>query len=459
MAAAEAKAETRVRRAISSKNTTAVASTPPQFPATRAAPATVALRRSSATKRLVETQRLALPDDQADDVLAASPPSTSTSTSATVSARPRPLPEPDLIVPVASIQVALATAAALVGAALLIASEDSAFWALALTVIAGGGGSLGYLLAQRRHSLRAAGYALLLAQLGMLAWLLAIVGPRASVLALAPIVALLTLRMSGRVAALAAIAGALAIYAVASALALAGLLSPAIDASAGMLALLDGVLAGLGLLGTLAGALDLQARKARAEAAAPARRYELRMRRARVAELRQQVEDDADELMRALSEALRGTGITPPQVRGPLSPLAEGVVSAAERLATLQQDREDRIRIEAALRAVTREVERAWLGLPWVWPQASGTALDELVALLRAPRPTNTNTRTPWAGETLTPVPLPTLDTAPVPRISASSASASVPDLSRLRPRAPVLPWSEWDEWRGWDPNQVRDGT
>jgi hypothetical protein len=133
----------------------------------------------------------------------------------------------------------------------------------------------------------------------------------------------------------------------------------------------------------------------------------------------------------------------------------------AERLATLQQDREERVRMDAALRAIIREVERAWLGLPWVWPRASGTALDELVALLRAPRPEDA--QAVWPHETPTLLTLPTIDTAPMPRVSLPGASTSndsrpsVPGPARFQSRAQALPWSEWDEWRGWNPTEQRD--
>ena len=32
-------------------------------------------------------------------------------------------------------------------------------------------------------------------------------------------------------------------------------------------------------------------------------------------------------------------------------------------------------------------IERAWVGLPWSWPDATGTLLDDMLALLRMPPP------------------------------------------------------------------------
>jgi hypothetical protein len=359
------------------------------------------------------------------------------------------------LVPVAGVHAALAAAGALVGAALLVASQPAALWALAFTAIVGLGGWIGYALAQGKRT-DAAGWVLLISQITALVWLLAVVGPRASALALAPIPTLLALHLRGRGAATLVTLTLLALYIVAFSLALTGLLAPALVASPTALDALDLAFVGVGLLATLTGIVRLHARQTRAEAAARARLYELRAQHARSAGLRQQIEEDADSLARSLLEALRGQGIQPLQARGALSPLGESVAAVAERMQTLQQDREDRLRIEAALRAITREVERAWLGLPWVWPQPSGTALDDLVALLRAPRPADS--QAPWTSETPTLVPIPSLDSAPIPRILPRHISS--PDLSRPRMPIHALPWNEWDEWRGWDPLQQRqDGA
>jgi len=66
--------------------------------------------------------------------------------------------------------------------------------------------------------------------------------------------------------------------------------------------------------------------------------------------------------------------------------LAETIMDTASRLEVLQRDREERLRLEGALRVVIRAVERQWLGIEPEWPGNTGTAIDDLVALLRAPR-------------------------------------------------------------------------
>ena len=176
----------------------------------------------------------------------------------------------------------------------------------------------------------------------------------------------------------------------------------------------------------------------------------------------------------ALAEALRGQGISRLNAGPEFDALAERVALVAERLRTLQRDREDRLRIEGALRGLIREVERAWLGLPWTWPAPSGTTLDELIALLRAPR--SHETPASWPDETPTLVPIPSAISQPSrpwdvvtpnelawtsrPRdllysqlplgLDESDAGHAVPA------RLSQPPGQEWDVWRDWDPNQSR---
>ncbi len=381
-------------------------------------------------------------------------------------------PEPKLVMLVAGGHAAVATLAALAGAVLLVEEQAVAVWPLALTAVAGVGGWLAYALAQQKRSRSLAGVALLCSQLGMLAWLLAFVGPRAAVLVLVPAMTFLALRTAGRVAAGSGVAVALALYALFVALALRGTVGPVVALDAGATAVLDGVLVVLGLVVMFLAANWSHTARMRAESAARARQQEALQLRVRTSALRQQVEDDVELLHRALAVALQGQGIEPVRVEGVLSPLAESVNATAERLATLQRDREDRVRLEGAVRSVTRVVERAWLGLPWTWPAPSGTVLDELVAFLRAPRPHEATME--WSDETPTLVPIPSMDATPTSRPpelrpypslrslagepgaaapSRALAGEEVPAVPAVPPAfsAPPLPWREWDEWHNWD--------
>jgi hypothetical protein len=380
--------------------------------------------------------------------------------------RPRPLPEASLILPLAGVHAAMAALLSLLAVALLLNDAPMGGWLLALTLIIGVGGGLGYALAQRDYLEKAAGVALLFSQLGALAWAMVVLGPRASLLLFVPAMTLLALRSAGRVPALLGVCAAGVTYAVCALLAPHGGLLPVFHLSDGALTLVDGALVSVGLITLAATVVDAQAGRLRAEAVARGRRHELRMLRAREGRLRQQAEDDAEQLEDALALALRGHGIGDRPIEALDAPLAERVMAVADRLQTLQRDREERMRLEGAIRGVIRAVERAWLGLAWTWPEPSGTAVDELVALLRTPSPREGQS-TP-SNETPTLVPIPSLDTTPLSRPHAvirplhqngvSSGSGAWPkgrmggDTPPLQPATP-LPWNEWDTWKGWDPS------
>lgn len=387
--------------------------------------------------------------------------------------RPIPLPRAELVTPVAVAHAGVAAAAAVAGAVMLLLDAPGALWPLSLTLITGVGGWLAYALAARSGARGTAATVLLASQLGILAWLLALLGPRAALLAIVPALALLALRMMGRGAAMAVAIGAFALYVVSAAVTLGAVAAPGAALDAGGAALADGLALAAGLGATLLGMLHLANSRAWSELAAQARLHEARVLRARLAQVTRQVEDDGERLEAALSRALHGGGIPPVTAGGALSPLAETVGVAAERLQTLQRDREDRLRLEGAMRAVTRAVERAWLGLPWSWPEWSGTPMDELVALLRTPRPRESREMPEvWTEETPTLLQLPALDRGMAPRSWESEPLPVYPYMAKAangwsRPleqpsgaaRRPgrsggqitPLPWNEWNQWPGWE--------
>jgi len=297
------------------------------------------------------------------------------------------LPAVDWIVPVALFHAAVAAGAALTAAALIVTIPSLSGWALSLAALAGLGAALAYLASQAKKTALAALW-LLFSALGMLAWALVAFGPRLALLAaLAPGYIALALRARGRTSAALTTLAALGCYALALVAAFSGWLHPPIVLNALGIATLDGGGAATGLVITLMTLLNWHASNARAHATAQASQHEAAFLRQRAAQTREHTEHDTDYLARALGHAIQGRGIPPVHVEGSLSPLAEMINAAAERLATLQRDREDRLRLEGALAALTRAVEQAWLGQPWAWPASSGTSVDDLVALLYTPRP------------------------------------------------------------------------
>lgn len=378
-------------------------------------------------------------------------------------ARPRPLPAVDPIPPLAGVQMAVAVCGALSGAVLLAIGRPAGWWPLTLASVSGIGGWLASILTAHP---RRAGWALVASQLLAVGWGLALVGPRSSLLVVAAAVVLVALWLCGRGAAAVAAGLAVAVYLTTVALTVVSAIRPAfvLDASSG--AVLDGAVSCFALLLMLWLALRLHSEAAKAEALAEARSFEMDVVRDRAAALRRQVEGDAAQLRLALREAQTGAPAPTVSATGALSPLADEIEVTAARLHALQRDREQRRQIERAIARLARALERAWLGLPWEWPDASGTRLDDVVALLRSPNPREIARAHLDDASGL--LPIPTLDAAHVPPwepppphpLAPLAESAPLWTSGELRAaylnsersaRQPVLPWDEWDDWRGWD--------
>ena len=259
-----------------------------------------------------------------------------------------------------------------------------------------------------------AGAVLLASQIGIVTWGMVLVGPRASLLMLVPEMLLLSLRMTGRIVAVTGVVFAVAIYVLLEILQLRQVFRPVLPLDGSWLAFLDGTLVVVGLVLLVGTALDLHASRSRADHLARSRLQELRQVRAHATQYRLRKEDEATHLQQALMSVLYKRGDWPSLLERSSSALQPTVELLAERMAILQRDREERLRLEAALLGLTREVERAWLGLPWSWPAPSDTPLDELVALLRTPTPRDE--RQEITQEIPPLVPIPSLEPAPVSR-------------------------------------------
>ncbi len=297
-----------------------------------------------------------------------------------------------LLVWVGGAQAALCGTAALVAVIALLngtagARAVSVFsWAITFALIAGTGAGLGH-LAWRMKRARLAALTLLLSQLGLLAWTLGLLGARPALMLLVPFGVALALRGLGRAAAAMVGLAALALYALTLALEMAGMWTPAVTLPTFASSALDAVLVVIGLALTALMLASLYATGERERARTRAIERAARLATIELDALRTRTEDDAEALRRALAAALRGAPTEGVRAEGALSPLAEQVNAVAERLIDLSYDREERKRLESAARRLIRNIERAWLGLSWSWPEASGVILDDLIALLRTPPP------------------------------------------------------------------------
>jgi hypothetical protein len=400
--------------------------------------------------------------------------------------RPQPMPAPDLVIPVAVVEAGLAAVSALFAAMLLLMDSAGAAWPLALAMIAGLGSWVAYGMARETsEEHQGAGAVLLVSQLGMLAWSMALVGPRVSLLLLIPGVLLLALRMTSR--AIAAVGAVLSVAIYSIFLWLQPMAQPGLSLSNSGYAVLDVALVifGMGLL--LVTALNLHTIESKALHLARIQRQELRQVRAYAKRARLQSEDEDMYLQEVLAAMLYDRGDWSSRLdlyTGPLKATAEQV---GERLAMLRGEREERQSLEAAVLSLTRAVERAWLGLPWAWPAPSSTSLDELVALLRTPNPRETEledmtyetmpfvpipsgdpslTAPPWVVPTQHPrvhqhlsdpnwsfadIPAEALDHHPEYEREAAPGGVQSDPSSATARRVSPLPWLEWDEWRNWD--------
>jgi hypothetical protein len=342
-----------------------------------------------------------------------------------------PFPAPDLVVVTTGGHAALAALAALIGAGLMLQGARAALTLLAFAALAGCSGGLAYLLAQQPETRRAAGLTLIGAQVGMLAWAMALIGPHAALLVLAPALAVLAARMVSWRAAVGQSVAILVAYLLFVWMDLAVGFTPLLAPRGAGAEVLDAVVVVAGVLLAVAALQSLSAGRERALASARAREHEARVLRVTLTRERQRTEAEADALHQALAAGLRRRPSAPVRAEGPLGLLATTINRALERLAPLHEDREERRRLEGALGQLTRALERSWLGLPWSWPEASGTPVDAVVSLLRAPRPQDVPAST-WPEDAPTLISLPTLGQLREQTAAQSSTLGSTPELPAL---------------------------
>ncbi|HEU5347138.1 MAG TPA: hypothetical protein VFU63_00870 [Ktedonobacterales bacterium] len=358
--------------------------------------------------------------------------------------RPQSSPSADWLSPVVVFHIFLMALLGLIGALQGFSSNNSlGTWILVGAIIAGAGGAVAYVFGEHESLWRFSPYVLVASQLGLLAWAMLLVGPRASLLALVPAFVEVALLMSGSLLASLVAMGALLVYAFFAGLSISVSMTPVSTPGATGAAVLDVICVVIGLLATLWLLLTIESGREHARAIARARRHEAEVLRRLVTQFRQETQDITAKLESALLQALKGQNIGTIPTEGMYRLLAETIMDTASRLEVLQRDREERLRLEGALRVAIRAVERQWLGVEPQWPDSTGTAVDELVALLRTPRLDETFEREA-ASPSITPrlIPIPTLtverDTPPPAPISHPLSSASWL-ASQRRSRRPDL--------------------
>lgn len=369
----------------------------------------------------------------------------------------RPLPEIDPLPLLTTLHAGIGAVAALTAAVLLVVHSPLALLVLALAGLAGGSSMLASLRGWTPPRRRFTGAVLLGSELAMLAWALLVVGPRASLLFLVPAMAVWALRVLGRGALSVIFAGALVLYGSAAVLLVSGPLTPALALGAAPGTAFDGTLAALGLALTLGGMDRLIRLTLKARARARAREIDVAYLRERLGKLERAVASEAETVRTTLRRSVRLRRALPLSGEGPFADIYPSVNTAMERVATLARDREERLRLEGAVRQLTQAVEKSWLGQPWTWPEESGTLLDDLVALLRSPSPRARALPMDVSASDapLTPVPWPLI---PIPSVEVERARLrragepvradtryTLPELEPPRTGASSPRWTPWD--------------
>jgi hypothetical protein len=139
---------------------------------------------------------------------------------------------------------------------------------------------------------------------------------------------------------------------------------------------------GLTLLLVALGMTTRLIRQALATEAATAYRLDVTERRQQAKQ--QTIDADAIALQTELARTLHGEIPRRITTCDELAPLAHMINATAMRIPGLLRDREERLRIEKAIRDVGQALESNWAGFELRWPAPSGTALDRLIAMLRS---------------------------------------------------------------------------
>ncbi len=124
-----------------------------------------------------------------------------------------------------------------------------------------------------------------------------------------------------------------------------------------------------------------QLRRALANEAATTHRLHVSERRWQAK--RTAIDADSIALQTEIARTLRGATPRPVTTCEEMAPLANMINVMTMRLPGLLADREERLRLEKAIRDLANTLETAWAGFEWEWPSPSGTTVDRIISKLR----------------------------------------------------------------------------
>ena len=220
----------------------------------------------------------------------------------------------------------------------------------------------------------------------------ALIGPRLETLVLLPGALLVTALLVDNLVIVVAggVLGILA-YGVAAVMTQLGVLRAIVFVDNGVMRLLDVAFAVVGLTLLLVAITLVVTQLRRALSGEAATDHRLQVLERRTQAKRAVIDADAIALQTEIARTLRGA--TPRQITTceDLAPLSTMLNAMTTRVPGLLADREERLRLEKAIRDLATALETAWAGFEWTWPAPTGTTVDRLVTILRpTPLPSTT---------------------------------------------------------------------
>ncbi len=281
--------------------------------------------------------------------------------------------------------VGLSLVAAITGVTVLIASPDLHVWGAASLSLATAGLALSALALQAMTAGRVATAArwLLVYDFVALTIGMVLVGPQPGIFFLLPGAVLLAALLTERWTALVGLTLAFALYALNVALTQDGSWHALAAPTASALVWLNLALIFLGTLLLAFAAQWLLAQLHGALATEAALTYRLAAMERRIRVKRSSLDADAMALQTQIAQAManhRPQSITTSE---DLAPLAQMINAANARIPSLLHDRDERLKLERAVRDLIQSLEAAWAGFTLTWPAPSNTAVDRLLPLLR----------------------------------------------------------------------------
>jgi hypothetical protein len=283
------------------------------------------------------------------------------------------------------LQVGFSLLAVITGMTLVIAAPDQrllgaaclslATAGIALSALALGALAVGRVASAARMLLL---YAFVVTGMGMF-----LLGPQFAVFFLLPGAVLLAALLTDRLTVMLGLIAAFSLYAISVALTRKAHIHPLASPSASALAWLNLALIFLGTVVLVFAAQWLLTQLQAALSNEAALTYRLQTLERRALTKRLSLDADAMALQTQIAQAMANQRPQSIATSEELAPLAQMINAANARIPSLLHDRDERLKVERAVRDLIQALETAWAGFTLTWPAPSHTIVDRLLPLLR----------------------------------------------------------------------------